>query len=1034
MKILSVRLKNINSLRGEHYIPFHESPIADSGLFAIVGRTGAGKTSILDAITLALYGYAARFGQATPEKVMSYHTADCFAEVEFEAKEKRYRSKWSLWRSRNRLDGDLQPAKMELTDLANEQILESKLMDVRERVTNLTGLDYQRFLRSVMLAQGDFAAFLKAKESEKGDLLEKITGTDLYTRLSQKAYQRKKAEQEKLKEWQQKLDTTQLLTEEEQLQFQQRIDELAQQKNSISATLKTLESQRQWLSSIRELTSQSESLQQQIARLELEKSECKAEFRKLELHQKAVSYRTPLAEIQVMQSTIYTIEKDIRELYSTLPVVETATLEAEQVLVNVRQHIQTLQTEYDSWLPKLEKAILLEKDIANAQARFQEVAQEFGSQEKKLHSLRPVADFASSPRDKKDLETQSKAIAAAIQERTLKVRELLKQQDREAILHTEQNVGSELELWHEQLNRAKYYLEEQQNLAALRSQFKQLRESSEKIEKELEILQQQELAAKEKLADLRKIYELELKIQNYEKARLQLQPGDPCPLCGSVHHPFIDEGHTQQTDKAQAERDAQQALHDAITKKINLLREQLSQERGNLTLLAEQGRKDKEKSDRLQNDYQQSAAQLGTALDIQDLEAIQNSIQKLTETRLLLRSQLQSYDALQGEIIFLEEKYKLNQLRLRLLEESEQLEHWKTERQQLVGNKNPQQEKQQLMQRLKSAEEKKQASEYQYNEKINTFKLKTRQLEDREKMLEHEVKLVSQKEEKLLKVLVKESFDSIEALREVLLDDATEAQLLKKKEQIDTRLNQLQGAWQQTEQSLRKLRDEALTEQPYAEVMAQLTAAQVANEQVITEQTRLQQTLENHQKTIRKNQDVEEEITRQRKELERWTSLDGLIGSASGAEFNTFAQGLTLAQLVQLANRYLDQLNPRYQIRRIPKTDLELEILDRDQADNIRSVKTLSGGETFLVSLALALGLSDIAGRKARIESLFIDEGFGTLDPQALDIAITTLENLQATGKMIGIISHVEALKDRISTQVQVVRQPAGNSMIRIAG
>ncbi len=1034
MKILSVRLKNINSLRGEHYIPFHESPLADSGLFAIVGRTGAGKTSILDAITLALYGYAPRFGLDRAEKIMSYHTADCFAEVEFETKEKRYRSKWSLWRSRNRLDGELQPPKMELTDLESNQLLESKLTDVRERVTALTGLDYQRFLRSVLLAQGDFAAFLKAKESEKGDLLEKITGTDLYTRLSQKAYQRKKAEQEKLKEWERKLDTSQLLTDEQQAQARQQLEELTRQSASISSTLKTLEAQRQWLSSIRELTLQRENLRQQIAQLELEKTRFKSDFRRLELHQKAISYRTPLAEIQVMQSTIYTLERDIRELYSALPIAEVATLEAEQALAGTRQYIQELQAEYELLLPRLEKAILLENDIENVQNRLTETGQDFTEQERKVQLLRPVAEFAGLGRDKKELETQSKAIAAAVHDKLLQIKVLTKQQDREAILTDEQQLGTELERWNEQLNRAKYYLDEQQNLALLRDQFKQLKESSERTEKEVEALQQQEVIAKDKLTDLRKIYELELKIQNYEKARLQLQPGEACPLCGSTHHPFVVHGYEQQANKAQADRDSQQAVYESVSKKMNVLREQLSQERGSMVLLTEQGKKDKEKLDRIHKEYAKNAEVLSNALAIEAVEAIQNTIKKLTETRQSLREQLQVYDQLRAEVVFLEEKYQLNQLRIRVIEESEQLERLKAERMKLVGNKNPQQEKQQQAQRLKMAEEKKQTSEYQYHEKVNTFKLKTRQLEDREKMLEHENQLVSRKEEKLLKILVKESFDSIEALREVLLDEATETELLARKEQIDTRLNQWQGALQQTENSLQKLSAESLTEQSYADVLAQVTATQVAHEQLIREQIRLQQTLENHQKTTRKNQDIQTEIAQQRKELERWAALDGLIGSAGGAEFNTFAQGLTLAQLVQLANRYLDQLNPRYQIRRVPKTDLELEILDRDQADNIRPVKTLSGGETFLVSLALALGLSDIAGRKTRIESLFIDEGFGTLDPQALDIAITTLENLQATGKMIGIISHVEALKDRISTQVQVVRQPGGNSTIRIAG
>ncbi|MDJ1499076.1 AAA family ATPase [Xanthocytophaga agilis] len=1034
MKILSIRLKNINSLRGEHYIPFHESPIADSGLFAIVGRTGAGKTSILDAITLALYGYAPRFGIDKAEKIMSYHTTDCFAEVEFETKEKRYRSKWSLWRSRNKLDGDLQPPKMELTDLETDQIMESKLTDVRERVTALTGLDYQRFLRSVMLAQGDFAAFLKAKESDKGELLEKITGTDLYTRLSQKAYQRKKSEVEKLKDWERKLDTTSLLTEIQQDEIRNKLEMLTKQKGTLSEELKLLESQRQWLARIQELTVQRNHIQQQISTLELEKTNLKQEFRKLELHQKAVSYRTPLAEIQVLQSTIYNIEKDIRELYSVLPVEETATLEAEQALANIRQYISELNAEQEVSLPRLEKAILLEKDIENFQLRFNEIQQDLTEQKKKVQSMKPVQDFIAISNDRKEIESQSKKIAAAIQERIQTLRELLKQQDKESITNTEIQLGETLEVWNEQLNRSKYYLEEFQLLEQLRHQFRQVKEASEQSEKEIETLQIQESAAKEKVADLRKIYELELKIQNYEKARILLKPGEACPLCGSVHHPFVENGYTQQVNKAQQDMEFQQTIHDEMVRKIQSMKELLSQNKGNMLLLAEQGKKDKEKLDRIRLEYQKAADLLENKIEIQDLDSIQRMIKNVTDARISLRSQLQIYDQLQSEVTYLEEKYKLNQLWLRLIDDTEQLERLKTERRRLIGDKDPQQEKKQLVQKMKVAEDKRQTVEYQYNEKVNSYKVKTRQLEDREKMLEHEVKLVSQKEERLLKNLVKESFDSIEALREVLLDEETEAILLKKKDQIDTLLNQLHGAWKQTEKTLEGLTSEVLTEQDYTQIQTQITASQIALEQVITEHTLLLQALDNHTKTALRNKDVETAILNQKKELERWSALDSLIGSAGGAEFNTFAQGLTLAQLVHLANRYLDQLNPRYQIRRIPKTDLELEIIDRDQADNIRPVKTLSGGETFLVSLALALGLSDIAGRKTRIESLFIDEGFGTLDPQALDVAITTLENLQATGKMIGIISHVEALKERITTQVQVVRQPGGNSLIRIVG
>ena len=157
-----------------------------------------------------------------------------------------------------------------------------------------------------------------------------------------------------------------------------------------------------------------------------------------------------------------------------------------------------------------------------------------------------------------------------------------------------------------------------------------------------------------------------------------------------------------------------------------------------------------------------------------------------------------------------------------------------------------------------------------------------------------------------------------------------------------------------------------------------------------------------------------------------------MIGSADGKKFSRFAQGLTLARLTDLANRHLQKLTDRYEILKSKAKDLELLIIDKYQADAIRPMTTLSGGESFLVSLALALGLSDLASRKVQINSLFIDEGFGTLDADTLDVAISALENLQSKGKTIGVISHVEALKERIGVQIQVSKQQGGHSKIKI--
>jgi len=169
-----------------------------------------------------------------------------------------------------------------------------------------------------------------------------------------------------------------------------------------------------------------------------------------------------------------------------------------------------------------------------------------------------------------------------------------------------------------------------------------------------------------------------------------------------------------------------------------------------------------------------------------------------------------------------------------------------------------------------------------------------------------------------------------------------------------------------------------------------------------------------------------------RKEATVWQQLDALIGSADGKKFRKFAQSMTMELLLAHANGELASLAPRYLLQRVKAQDLELQVVDCDMGDEIRSTSSLSGGESFLVSLALALGLSSLASEKVRIESLFIDEGFGSLDPKTLETALSTLDSLQSAGRKVGLISHVPGLAERIGVQVLVERQGQGASTVRV--
>lgn len=204
-----------------------------------------------------------------------------------------------------------------------------------------------------------------------------------------------------------------------------------------------------------------------------------------------------------------------------------------------------------------------------------------------------------------------------------------------------------------------------------------------------------------------------------------------------------------------------------------------------------------------------------------------------------------------------------------------------------------------------------------------------------------------------------------------------------------------------------------------------------------SEQRQLQQEIGGIRHRLQENQRIREDrrlrmeaLDRQRRECERWDLLHELIGSADGKKFRNFAQGLTFEIVVGHANRQLRKMTDRYLLVRDAAAPLDLNVIDGYQAGEVRSTRNLSGGESFVVSLALALGLSQMASRTVRIDSLFLDEGFGTLDEEALETALQTLAGLRQDGKLIGVISHVPALRERIAARIRVQSGPGGRSSI----
>lgn len=191
--------------------------------------------------------------------------------------------------------------------------------------------------------------------------------------------------------------------------------------------------------------------------------------------------------------------------------------------------------------------------------------------------------------------------------------------------------------------------------------------------------------------------------------------------------------------------------------------------------------------------------------------------------------------------------------------------------------------------------------------------------------------------------------------------------------------------------------------------------------------------LRTNEENRQKVQSLEKELLQAREVSENWTSLNEIAGSSDGGKFRRIAQGYTLDVLLSYANVQLSELSKRYRLERVPDT-LALQVIDRDMCDEVRTVHSLSGGESFLVSLALALGLSSLSSNRMRVESLFIDEGFGSLDAETLRVAMDALDSLRTRGRKIGVISHVQEMTERIPVQIKVNRGDNGRSYLTVEG
>ena len=1154
MKFLQLEILNLASLdkQGGEVINFEEGALGESTIFSIVGPTGSGKSTLLDAICLALYNRAPRYPRKKGDKnqnIEIFGAADAsesnrlaptdsrniltrgkkegYSKLTFLANNGSiYRAEWHVRFQRVRYEN----AKTALYKITrNGEEITEEAADWNE-LPNIIGLDYDQFLRTVLIAQGSFANFLTAKENERYELLEKLIGCEeTYTNI---ATEIKKAKDQATDAYNQMAASVEavkqnLLNDEELAQLQEEIAHLEKAEKELDSQLQAISKELQWFEEndkqIKQITICQTDMEQAADAIKA----MQAQILRLQLHDEVQPAVNLLQEVERQTQSIHEQEGIILKAEGNIKSQESAIDESEKTLASLKEAVSKAQEQLEKALPVIAEARALKTKMEAAMPNLKEKKEALELAQKENQTA--LKDVEENARNIKKWEAETEKANLALKttkEEIAKQKQVLHEatQAAEQAWETEKNktAGQNIEELQNSKTIADRKLQDVQQAIKVVAHLDAATAEKQKNEERIQLLGKRnaeidealgkltiEILEKETLT-LRKAYTLMVS-EKWEIHRANLTEGKPCPLCGSTTHPY----HTDNKQFEEATTELSQLLKakEDLLKQHQIQEKELSGERkqndGEVQTLQKQQKKLSGEIATYEEEWKaliaqypkipKAEAELKSLLPIYENKAkdassklslfnkIQKEIERLTQLKDKAVKDEAAYES-KASTILNEVQETTSTCATKLAEQKaltfnltsqqkskeeaygkalqawnsakKEMEEWQEKYKQILNGEEPDAAEQ----RLTAAKDEATKAADNQNENINKLKAELANSKGSHQTMQSQNKTMKenlQEKEKELDLWIEEynkqleeksiegkDFEETDAkekgieernfeskfinrntIREMLHSTEDWNAIRREKDEKEKAVASTTALYQSAE----KAHQQHLEHQP-----AQTRDALLAIQQEYQERSQRNELIaanarmQNHQEAMKQLGDKAEALKLVTQEKDDWTAITDAIG-ADGKTLRKIAQCYTLSFLIAHANQEIRKFNSRYELQQV-KHSLGIRVIDHDRADDIRDTTSLSGGETFIVSLGLALGLSALSSRNISFENLFIDEGFGTLDPDTLATVIDSLAMLQSSqGKKVGVISHTDTMSERITTQIRIIKNGnSGSSHIEI--